>query len=162
MRYCRALIALLLMVIATPAWAHTNIVSVSPNRDAVLTTSPTQVIITTDDAVQDMGTAITVTSPSGARVDDGSTEVEGKSVLIGLSTLTERGDYTVNYRLLAQDGHALDGSYTFTLDGSSDDPSVTQSPKPVDSGESGNQWVTIMLVLVAASSLLLLIRRMRR
>lgn len=162
MRYFRALLALLLLVVATPAWAHTNIVSVSPDRDEVLTTAPTQVVIATDDVVQDMGTAITVTSPSGVRVDDGSTEVQGKSVLVGLATLTEVGTYTVNYRLLAQDGHALDGSYTFTIGGSSDDPSVTESPKPAATGSSTNQLPAFALALVAISSLLLLIRRLRR
>lgn len=162
MRYFRALLALSLLSLSTPAWAHTAVVSLSPAKGASLSVAPTQVLITADAEVQDMGTAITVTSPLGARVDDGSTEVEGKLVLIGLKSLTEVGTYTVNYRLLAQDGHALDGTYEFSLTtASSPSPTPTQAPVvPVNS--DSNQWLSIALIVAALSSLLLLIRRFRR
>lgn len=162
MRFLRVLL-LSGLLIAQPAAAHTSVVSTSPAANEVLTQVPTQVTITTAEEVRDMGSAITVTSPSGQRVDDGSTEVQGTTVLVGLIALTETGDYKVDYRLLAQDGHAIQDSYSFTLSEVSPTPTVTNSEEPVPEPSNGSlQWLTIATVAVALVALLLLVRRMRR
>ena len=152
-------------LIMAPASGHTSIVSMSPDANEVLSTAPTQVTIETTEEVRDMGSAITVTSPSGQRVDDGSTEIQGTTALIGLTTLTEVGEYTVNYRLLAQDGHPIEDSYVFSLSEVSPTPTPsetpTQTPEPKPSDQS-NQWITIAAVVAALAALALLIRRMRR
>lgn len=149
---------------APSASAHTAVVSTSPQANQVLMSAPTQVTVTTAEAVQERGTAIAVLSPSGARVDDGSTEVDGSTVLVGLVALSEVGDYTVNYRLLAEDGHPLEGSFIFTLSAT---PSPTSpSPTPTSSQPSSPDrsfgWLIVAAFIVALSSLALLIRRTRR
>lgn len=158
----------LLLLTASPANAHTAIVSTSPEQGATLQTVPTQVVISTDDVVQEMGTRISVIGPSGTQVDDGSTEVDGKTVLVGLPQLTEAGTYTVNYRLIAQDGHGLLGSYTFTLattptaTSPAPSPTASETTTPTPSGSKSGMWITLAAVAVALTSLALLIRRLRR
>lgn len=165
MRIFRLLLIGGLLLISAPASAHTSIVSFAPDAGQVLTTAPTQVTIVTTEAVREMGSAITVTSPSGQRVDDGSTEVQGTTVLVGLVMLTETGDYTVNYRLLAQDGHPIEDSYTFTLSEVSPTPAPSETPTPTPAPTDPEQtglWITIAAVVAALAALALLIRRMRR
>lgn len=165
MRTLRLLLVGALFLIATPAAAHTSIVSFSPDVEQSLTTAPTQITIVTTEPVREMGSAITVTSPAGQRVDDGSTEIQGTTALVGLITLTEVGEYTVNYRLLAEDGHPIDGTYTFTLSEVSPTPTPsqtpTQTPQPT-TPERSSQWITIAAVIAALSALALLIRRIRQ
>lgn len=165
MRIFRLLLVGSALLLATPASAHTSIVSFSPDANEVLSSAPTQVTIETTEEVRDMGSAITVTSPSGQRVDDGSTEIQGTTALVGLVTLTEVGEYTVNYRLLAQDGHPIEDSYVFTLTEVSPTPSPsetpTQTPEPTPTDRSG-QLITLAAVIAALAALALLIRRLRR
>lgn len=172
----RRLVAVMVLLLAVPlpfAHAHTEVASTSPTAGERLDQAPTQVTVTTVEPVQEMGSAIVVTSPSGGRVDDGSTEIDGTVTLVGLVALTEFGEYTVNYRLLASDGHPIEGSFTFSLvegattQSPSPEPTDTPTETPTDSptqepaGDNGGSfpWWIIAAVVAAASGIALAIRR---
>ena len=162
--FASALFVALSLLMVPAAQAHTAVVTTTPPAGSSMATVPTQVTIETDDGVQEMGTTISVLSPSGERVDDGTVEIDGKTVLTGLRALSEAGTYTVNYRLLARDGHALEGSYAFTL---TTTPSQSPSPTPSETVDtpkptSSNPWPTVAVALIALSALALLIRRFRK
>lgn len=162
------LIVVGIMVAVTPAaQAHTEVTGTSPAANEQLSQAPTQVTISTRETVREMGSAIVVTSPSGARVDDGSTEISGTTTLIGLIALSETGTYTVDYRLLASDGHPIEGSFTFTLV----EGGITQSPSPSllptpDDEEPSNQnsqpwWLLAAGAVALISAGALIIRALR-
>lgn len=171
MRRWVAIVFLFATIVAVnPASAHTEVVSTTPASGERLDRAPTQVTITTVEPVREFGSAIVVTSPSGARVDDGSTEIDGKVTLVGLIALTEFGTYTVDYRLLASDGHPIEGSFTFALA----EGAVTQSPEPeptqtptVDpttepqQGQSAFPWWVLAGIIVLLSASVLAYRARR-
>jgi methionine-rich copper-binding protein CopC len=173
MRRSVALFTLLLTLVASPAAAHTDVVSTTPSANESLTEAPTQVTITTREAVRELGSAIVVTGPSGARVDDGSTEIDGNVTLVGLSALSEFGTYTVDYRLLASDGHPIEGTFSFDLaeGGSTVSPSPSPSestqtptpePTPSDGEQSAFPWWVLLAAAVALASAGALVFRSRR
>jgi copper resistance protein C len=167
----KALVTALLFsaaLFAGPASAHTSLISTAPEANESLTELPTQIVIIADGSIQEPGTAIVVTGPDGSRVDDGSTQVEGSSVLVGLGPSTQSGTYTVNYRLVAEDGHALEGSYGFAVAGEptpTPTPTPTETDEPVEdeSGPSGSlAWILVAALIAAITSLALLTRAARR
>lgn len=109
------------------------LVSSSPAAGATAASAPTQVTITADGALAEMGSSIVVTDPTGQRVDDGSLQASGATALVGIKPLTKIGPYTVTYQLIFSDGQNLSGSYTFTLaSASSGTTSATPTPTPVE------------------------------
>lgn len=107
------------------------LVNSSPAAGAMVTTAPTQITITADGALAEMGNSLLVTGPEGTRVDDGSLQISGATALVGVKSLTRTGLYTVTYQLILSDGQNLNGSYTFTLIGITSSPTAaTSSPTP--------------------------------
>ena len=104
----------LLFLAISPATANT-LVSTSPIPGAALESAPSAITITTEFPLMDTGNEISVTDPTGVRVDDGALMVDGVNAVIGLKQLVKTGIYTVNYSLLAENEVPLIGSYTFNF-----------------------------------------------
>jgi len=127
-----ALILFLTVTSANPVQAQ-SLVTSSPPAGAVLTSAPTQVSVTADGALAELGSSISLTDPDGSRADDGSVTVSDSTVLVGVKSLLKTGLYTVNYQLIFSDGQNLSGSYTFTLTGVTESPTpTTQTPSPTE------------------------------
>lgn len=170
-----ALILGLGLVLTPTASAHTELVSASPADGSTVPRSPSRVVLTFDEAVSDVGDAIVVTAPSGARVDDGPTQVQGARVSVGLQRLTEVGGYTVAFRVVSDDGHPVTDTLTFTFQpasaGSSTTATATPTPtlatSPAADGASGGAssgatpWIAVAVtaVIIVVVAWLLLRRR---
>ena len=144
-KWCGAV--LILLSLATPAQAAT-LVSTSPVAGQSLQSAPSAITINLDTALIDSGNEITVTDPSGVRVDDGLITVGGTSAVVGLKQLTQGGIYTVTYNLLPENDVPLAGSFTFNFVQASMAPTV--APQPTESSSaipSGNNVGTTMFVL---------------
>ncbi|PHX76324.1 MAG: hypothetical protein CK545_00315 [Actinobacteria bacterium] len=125
---------LLLMLGASSAHALA-LVAIAPSAGAVVTHSPTQVVLTFDGALGEQGNSVTVTDSSGKRIDDGSLEVNGSKALVGITTLTSTGVMTVEYQVVGADGVSLSGTSNFQVSAAAlATPSATASavPTPVD------------------------------
>jgi copper resistance protein C len=109
--------------LSAPASAHTALAGMTPANGSIVTTAPTEVVLTFDEAVEDLGAAVVVTAPSGARVDSGKAVVDGARVSEQPTALTENGRYTVAYRVVADDGHPVTGTQTFDLAATGPSPS---------------------------------------
>jgi methionine-rich copper-binding protein CopC len=115
-------VALVLMVtMATPALAHNVLISTDPAKGAQLTTGPAKVSLTFDQYVQTGGAnedvnQIAVTGPGGkGQWAEGPVVVSNNVVSAPLRPLGPAGEYTIGYRILSADGHAVTGESTFTL-----------------------------------------------
>jgi len=82
-----------------PAFS-TSIVSTSPTAGSVLSVAPTAVTIKASAELEDVANEITVTDPNGVRVDDGSVQIQGQVLMVGLKPLTISGLYTVSYTIM--------------------------------------------------------------
>jgi methionine-rich copper-binding protein CopC len=140
-----AIVVGLLFLAISPASANT-LVATSPIPGASLESAPSAVSITTELPLLDIGNEITVTDPSGVRVDDGALMVDGVNAVSGLKQLVKTGIYTVNYSLLAENDVPLIGSYRFNFL----EPTVIATPAPKPSmtpTPSGNDLGTTIFVL---------------
>lgn len=131
-RYLRVLITLLVVGFTSVpnAWA-TSIVSTSPTAGSVLSISPTAVTIKANADLLSGANEMTVTDAKGVRVDDGSLQVQGPVLMVGIKTLTTSGLYTVAYTLMAIDQPPITGTFTFLYNA----PGEITVATPAPSGE---------------------------
>ena len=134
------------------AFANT-LVATSPLSGATLQSAPSAVTITTELPLMDAGNEVSVTDPTGVRVDDGALTIDGVNAVIGLKQLVKTGIYSVNYSLLAENDVPLVGKFTFNFA----EPTViaTVAPEPSKTAvPSGNNAGTTIFVLGCKSELL--------
>jgi methionine-rich copper-binding protein CopC len=112
------------------SWA-TSIVSTSPTAGSVLSISPTAVTIKANADLLDGANEITVSDSKGIRVDDGSIQIQGSVLMVGVKPLTISGLYTVAYTLMAIDQPPITGTFTFLYNA----PAEIALPTPTPSEE---------------------------
>ena len=109
------LIAGMAMAGTAAAWAHAVRVAADPAPDASLASAPSRVSATFNEQLRADFAAMTVVGPDGNLWSDGTPQVQGAEVSIGVRPLGPPGTYTVNYRVTSADGHVVSGSWSFTL-----------------------------------------------
>ena len=112
-----ALTAALLVLMSAPAWAHATLLEATPGDGSVVATSPTTVALRFDQPVSVSEGAVKVLAPDGARVDAGAvTQREGGRVVADAITKPlAAGTYTVLWRVVSADTHAIFGAVTFSV-----------------------------------------------
>ena len=142
-----ALIAGILLLNPQTVFANT-LVATTPVAGVSLESAPSAVTITTEVALMDAGNEVTVTDPSGARVDDGALTIDGVNAVVGLKQLVKTGIYTVNYLLLAENDVPLVGKFTFNFAEPTVIEPVAPQPTPIQTATpSGNNVGTTTFVL---------------
>jgi len=139
------LVAVSILFIPFNAFANT-LVATSPLSGATLQSAPSAVTVTTELPLMGEGSEITVSDPTGVRVDDGAITIDGVNAVVGLKQLVKTGIYTVNYSLLAENDVPLVGKFTFNFA----EPTViaTTAPQPTTlPTPSGNNVGTTIFVL---------------
>jgi copper transport protein len=112
----RALLVLLVCSLAAPgaAWAHANLVKVTPENGAVLSSPPTAVRLVFDDTVRPASGIKAVRNDGGASVLAGKARVVGgRTLVVPLRSGLSDGDYTVLWRAVSDDGHTVAGVAAF-------------------------------------------------
>ncbi|CAB4341437.1 MAG: hypothetical protein F2851_05095 [Actinobacteria bacterium] len=146
-----ALITGLFLCNPVTVFANT-LVSTTPIAGATLQSAPSAVTITTEMTLMDDGSEVTVTDPTGARVDDGALTIDAESAVVGLKQLVKTGIYTVNYSLLAENDVPLVGRFTFIFAEptvvATVAPEPTQTPTP--SGNNAGTTIFVLGLLLAA------------
>jgi methionine-rich copper-binding protein CopC len=118
------------LLVATPAWAHNALAGSTPAAGSTLTTMPTSVTLNFEEPPLSSGMAVVVTAPDKSLVSPASPVLTGSDVVTPLAPLTASGTYSVAWRVVADDGHPVTGTFTFTLDlgaATSVSPSATAS-----------------------------------
>ena len=141
----------LLLIGISPAVANT-LVATTPVVGSTIQSAPSAITITTQLVLIDAGNEVTVTDPTGVRVDDGALTIDGVNAVIGLKQLVKTGVYTVRYSLLAENDAPFVGSFTFNFA----EPTViaTAAPKtttaPTPSGNNLGTTIFVLGLLAAA------------
>jgi hypothetical protein len=176
-----ALAAVGLLVITTPAWAHTELESSSPAQGQTLDTAPTEVRLTFGEAVTLPADPISVTGPDGAAWTVGTPTLAGPVVTAPVTATGPAGQYTLKYRVTADDGDTVTGVVSFSLSAPVTPPqSAAPSPQApatpdaappaaapaqpaADNGGRNPAWVWVLVaVLVVAGGAAAAIRSRRR
>lgn len=131
--------ALAVAIPASSAAAHDTLVSMSPADGATLTTPPTKVVLTFNEAVNQQFSVIRVVDASGADVTDGTTTVSGSVVTQQLKAGLAPGAYIVTYKIISADGHPVSARTRFTVAGTA---SPTAAPSTSASGRTSTPSAT--------------------
>lgn len=175
--FVSAFVALTLgMALPAVASAHAVKVSSDPAENAVLSGPPVQVSATFNEPLQKRFSAMTVIGPDD-KTDQwqaGDPVVSGAVISVGVKAGAPAGKYTVNYRVISEDGHPVDGSWAFTITGSgssaaagapaiSQQPSGTTSSAPVPSANPTDgdlpMWPFVVAVVVSVGAALIWTQR---
>ena len=149
------------------AEAHAELVKSYPASGDVVSSMPTLVSVEFSEELMLLGdkaiNSIEITDPVGAKVAIGSLSVIQNSITADLQTGDYlNGDYTVNWKNVAKDGHKDDGSFTFTLsnpDAPNPESSLLIAPAPVDSHGVATPVLVAVGVLVMVLILVIAYRR---
>lgn len=103
------------VISATSAAAHTELVRITPEMNARLTTAPTEVVLEFSAPVSTAFATVRVTTAGGAVVTRGKPAVVGARITQALSPRLDSGAYRVAFRVVSADGHPVTGESGFTL-----------------------------------------------
>jgi methionine-rich copper-binding protein CopC len=161
-------LALFAVMSPAPALAHTNVTSTSPTDGEELRAAPSSVSLRFGEDLLPAGARLVAKDADGTPLELGDTEVKGPVVSATWPASAATGRFTVAYRAVARDGHPLEGTFSFSVEGVST-PSATPSasrvipsPAPAESaspvsgttgGGSGLNpllWVIFAAVLIGA------------
>ncbi len=123
----------LLSLLATPtSSAHVEIVDSFPERFANVNPIPTQVWIQFSGELQTLDgqalNSLEVIDSTGLSVNFEDPVIDGAKIMTKVSGQSAPGVFTVKYRVVGDDGHVIEGDYTFNA---SPDYSEEKSPMPI-------------------------------
>ena len=141
----------LLSVLAIPtSSAHVEIVDSFPERFANVNPIPTQVWIQFSGELQTLDgqalNSLEVIDSTGLSVNFEDPVIDGAKIMTKVSGQSAPGVFTVKYRVVGDDGHVIEGDYTFNA---SPDYSEEQSPMPISS-TSGQSSIPVGGILIGA------------
>jgi methionine-rich copper-binding protein CopC len=113
------LCAALFIAMPTNAFAHGEMVQAFPAADSNVPTAPAEVSIEFDGKLQIIGGAnvnsIEVTDSQGQIISSPTAVVEGNKISTKLQLTDITGLVSVRYRIVSEDGHPVEGDYSFTV-----------------------------------------------
>ncbi|MBJ7432910.1 MAG: copper resistance protein CopC [Microbacteriaceae bacterium] len=114
---------------AGPAFAHAELIGSSPAADSSVA-SVTEVSVTAGEELLNIGEnaegfVIAVSDADGAFYGDGCVSVQGDTASMDVK-LSLRGTYTVAYRVISDDGHPVEGSFTFDFEGDANESNLVR------------------------------------
>jgi methionine-rich copper-binding protein CopC len=125
-----------LLATAAPALAHTELKSSDPAKGASLPSAPQQITLTFNEAVQSVGVDIKIGGPGGAQWNVHQPVVKGGVVTAVVVPSGPAGDYTIAWRVFADDGDAISGKIPFKLTSAAVAVPSTTPPAPVQTTTS--------------------------
>jgi copper transport protein len=117
-----------------PALMHATLLSSEPAAKATLTTSPTRIRLVFSEEVEPSLGRIRLVAPDGSIVTlKQAGDPHDVSALIGpITSPLAAGVYRVEWRIVSEDGHPIDGKYSFTVA-----PSASSTPPATAAVPSG-------------------------
>lgn len=104
----------LVVLVASPASAHAELIQSEPAPGAVLPSSPEQVKLNFTENVDVDNGAVRVFDSERERVDKGGVEASGRTVSLPMPKLDD-GSYVVTWRVTSSDAHPIRGAFTFQV-----------------------------------------------
>ncbi|MBO3745677.1 copper resistance protein CopC [Streptosporangiaceae bacterium NEAU-GS5] len=120
-------------VFAAPAHAHTSLKSSDPKTGAEVT-GLAKVTLIYEESVR--FPVVVVNGPGGKRYDAGKPQVDGPRVTQAVAAGLPVGNYAVAWRVVAQDGHPVEGEIPFTVLGTASSNSASPKTAPSNSASS--------------------------
>ena len=125
-------LAVVALVLGAPtaASAHAELVSSNPGNSATIQTMPREVSLTLSESVREPAFVV-VAGKDGTRLNSDVVMVRGSTVTSTIDGAAPAGAYTMSYRIVSDDGHAVTGTVPFTIAGGA---TPTPTPSPTTGG----------------------------
>ncbi|MGI8459196.1 MAG: copper resistance protein CopC [Propionibacteriaceae bacterium] len=105
---------LITMLTALPASAHASLQRTDPPDRSVLSTAPSSVDLTFDEPVNLPPQAVRVFDADGRRVPS-ETQANDATATTTFAEPLATGTFVVSWRVVSDDGHPIDGAFTFSV-----------------------------------------------
>ena len=122
----------------SPAGAHAGLVSSSPAAGVRLDQEPDSVRLTFAEDIREPAYVV-VTAPGGQRISDATPQVVDNQLIEPVTRAGQRGTYTVAYRVVSVDGHAVSGELSYSV-ASGRRVEDTTATAPVSAHSHGSFW----------------------
>lgn len=150
------------------ASAHDGLVSTTPATGSAVDAAPGAVELQFTGEPLPLGTRVDVTGPGGRPAAAGTPEIRGATVVQPLVRGLPAGTYRVDWRSTSSDGHALSGSFDFTV-GTGGGPAPGPPISPTSAAATGDDdpaiaptWLAAAGVVVTGLGVMLAGRLRRR
>jgi hypothetical protein len=157
--------ALLLGFGASPASAHAVLERTIPANGSTVDVVPASVSLVFDEAPEVKFSTIHVTGPDGQRRDNGPVTLSTATVTEHMAGSRPAGRYTVDWRVISDDGHPVSGQFTFTATSAGPQVvsrSVADAPKAKSSNTAAIVIGIVAALVVIAGLAAFISRRQRR
>ena len=172
------------LLAATPAWAHDDIVDSTPAAGETLTELPEAFSVTASETLLDLQSAgsgaqgafgLQVRDADGRFYGDGCVSVVDATMSAD-AVIGDSGEYTMIWQLVSADGHPVSGEIPFTWEAPDgfeaamghdvasecgEDPAASPTQTPTESGDETSPWVFPITVVLGVLVLLLALRSAR-
>jgi methionine-rich copper-binding protein CopC len=109
-----SIVPLLILFASGEATAHAFLDHAEPRVGNKVASPPRELTLWFTQKLEPAFSTVTVTGPTGQRVDAGKARVSGNQMSVSLKG-GGTGTYHVNWRVLSVDTHTTDGSFTFQV-----------------------------------------------
>ncbi len=144
------------VLLATPAWAHDELLSTDPATGQSVAGVPAEVVLTFAEPPLALGMAVQVIGPDGTDVAAGPPTLSGSVVHQAIEAAAPAGRYTVHWRVTADDGHPVTGGFSFTAQAGGGGATPAGSSGGTPAAATGSSSTSPLLWWVAAAVLVLL------
>lgn len=117
----------LLLCSAPSALAHAGVTGSNPLEGEMLTTAPQHVDVEFSERLINAGAALVVTGPDGSIISEAKPTIQGRTMSTRISGELGPGEYSVAYRVVSEDGHAVKGTYAFFIENGTPVPQPNES-----------------------------------
>lgn len=99
--------------------AHSELISSNPAAGAIVDTWPTEISLTFNEELQNIGAEksnfVVVNNAVGDQISADDESLNGSTIKVSLDPNTVEGPVLVYYRVVSADGHAVEGEYAFNF-----------------------------------------------
>jgi methionine-rich copper-binding protein CopC len=143
-----------LWLVPSAASAHAVLEHTAPSAGNV-PSAPDAVTLTFDEPPRTRFSVVHVLAPDGHRVDGGQLTLDGSTVRQPLAGPRPAGTYTVDWRVVSDDGHPVSGSWQFTAAAAVADaiPAAGPAASPAAASKGGGHSGHVVFALVVAAAL---------
>lgn len=137
------LLLLTLLVAPYSASAHTKLVSSSPEKDEQVLQPISQIQLDFHTDIAPLS-SFTLTGEHGT-IEIRDIQVEGQQMTGQLDEQLENGTYTVDWKIVGEDGHPMEGNYSFVMnlpEQEEDAAQAEESQAPLDSADNSSNMDT--------------------
>ena len=158
-------LVILFVSISFPAFGHSSLVSSTPAKDAVLTEFPSEVSLTFNESLLEIGAEnpnkVEVVNSMGDLLS-GAAKVSGPKISVPVQ-ITGNDEYRVSYRVVSADGHVIEGEYSFSVESEIATAVPISAPIEETPAEDGpNLLVRTVMAAAAGVAFLALLRIKKR